>query len=770
MDKNGLLMPKARKISNIYKWNGPISLAILLFSLCEFFYCKASGQRSAYVLVIFLVISAVLNALRGIRLSWRDIALVVLAFAALIYTRNEESIRYALLLLNMMLWAKFSYKRLDVFIQLLVVFAALLSLIQMFMGMERIYGFSIGSPTQFACVMLVCELYLLVCVNNTGGSAWRLVCAALCVLVIFLTGTRSNFLIGAVAFAGYLCLMGINSLPVKYRKRTLIAVIILAVVLLVVLFPTLLAFIDRTMNRSNGQDSTLTRIMLYERLLKAWVRNPLVILFGNRGGFVQHMMQQQLNSSMYFPGHQDFLVLLCEYGLIGLTAVSVAILGKRRNWLYFVVAFFACSFHNIILNPMVMMLLVITMQDLDHRQFSTLVHQNQLSKLNFELPDWKSGVSLKEKIAQWKSETFASRAGVRILFLVNTSSQLLNAAVMAQTEFQGKPCDVYYTNNVSNEAQQLVKAGVLSKAYAITLVEDPFARSGALKKALVRIKNTMDIRKIEDTLPSDPMSYARVLASGVSLRNYEIYYAIKGLNPDVRFSLYEEGICEYYYLAQKNWARILYSYVFFGRFYADDCETLYVYSPEMVKIAWKHIQICQICAVDAVDGLLEKLNCAYGYTETELAGRERACVFLEQQMDAPEAERKQAELIRQIADRVGKDMLVLKLHPRSDANKYGDAYTCMKTRIPFELIAMNENTDHFTFISVGSSALLNFKLMLHKQPDIFVLGMLGDAQKLTEGQLLILRVQESVEKGNFWVPKTNEAFFAQLELLYKQTD
>lgn len=368
-----------------------------------------------------------------------------------------------------------------------------------------------------------------------------------------------------------------------------------------------------------------------------------------------------------------------------------------------------------------------------------------------------------KSVSQWEQSQLCFENGEkkdRYLFLVDTTSQLMNAAALAKTEFNGIPCDVYYTPNVRQYAEKMAEENVFAVVYEVELVKDLLDRGSAWKKALVRIKNALDIGKIEKNLPSDPMSYTKVLCSGVSLRKYEIYYAIKRNNPDVKFDLFEEGICEYYFLAKKPWGKILFSYIFFGRFYADDCENLYVYSPEIVEIAWKKIKLKAITPVPEIPGLLQIMNRCYDYTPTELATGKYKCVFLEQKMDTEAESREQIALIRTIAESFGKNELIVKLHPRTDPESYKGMFDCMKTSMPFEIIAMSEDVEDITFISYGSSTLLNFRLMLHKEPNIFLLGMMGDPEELKKHPhaRMFYRVQAGCSKNNFYIPQSEEDF------------
>ena len=356
---------------------------------------------------------------------------------------------------------------------------------------------------------------------------------------------------------------------------------------------------------------------------------------------------------------------------------------------------------------------------------------------------------------------------VMILFLVNTPMQLMNAAILAKTEFAGKCCDIYYTKNVKSQAENLLKKNFFNNIYEISLVEDVLNRSNKLNRALVRIKNALDLNKIKKTLPSDPMQYDRILASGVSLRNFEIYYAIKSLNKKVKLSLYEEGICEYYYMAKKSIGKILFSYIFFGRYYLNDCDSLYVHSPELVSIAWDHIKLHKICDIKDKYEILNDLSDAMYYKPTLLKDLNDCIVVLEQAFYNKDQEDFQKKIIEDISNLFSKEKVIIKLHPRSPLDKYDNEYKILETKAPFEIVALNEDILSHTFVSVTSSAVLNFKMMLNMEPKTILLNRMAtkNNDQVNEFDKLVLRVQNQYSNSNLLIPYSNDEF---IEFLKKE--
>jgi len=341
-----------------------------------------------------------------------------------------------------------------------------------------------------------------------------------------------------------------------------------------------------------------------------------------------------------------------------------------------------------------------------------------------------------------------------ILFLVNTPLQLVNAAIIAHTEFNKMSCDIYYTENICTAALNLVDKCIFSEGHEIKHVKDMLKRTNVLTRIVVRVKNALDINDIIANLPSNVEKYDRVFLSGISLRNCEFYYAIKRLNPRVTLSLYEEGVYEYVGFGKKNYLKILFSKFFFGRYYLYDADTLYVHKPDFVINAWNNILLKEITT--HYDNMLIKHICtAFDYNE-RIFPEKRVCTILEQEFYTDEENAIQRELIDIIENELGNENVIIKLHPRSMKDKYGNKHTTQKTSVPFEIIAMNEQIMDNMFISVTSSAIANLYLMLDAQPDIVMLNNLFPVGMSVnkDYDIFLKKIKASYRKNNFVMPKT----------------
>lgn len=349
------------------------------------------------------------------------------------------------------------------------------------------------------------------------------------------------------------------------------------------------------------------------------------------------------------------------------------------------------------------------------------------------------------------------------LFLAMTPAQLLNCIVLQATVFKDAESDLYYTENIKQYAERVRQYYLFRNEYEYKLVDDITDRSNAIKRGIVRIKNAIDIRIIDKTAPSDLRKYDRAFVSGISLRNYEIYYAIKRKNKDAKIVIYEEGICEYHHFMEKNYFKELFSMIFFHTYYPKDCKEMYVYEPSVVRSRWENITIKSIPKFTQNDYLLQLLNRIFSYKKEDYEPYKGKVIFLESCFYDQESEKRQLEYLNLLIEHFGKEKIIIKMHPRSSDSKYDKNLNIIYSQIPFEIIAANMDIENNIFVSIATSVIINFKLMLGKEPFIICLNRMNKAAEKTESEKVFDRVQCCYSSNKFFIPTNTDELKKCLE-------
>lgn len=356
------------KISKTKTVNTCIPAVVLFLTLCEFLYTKNTGNRSAVVLIVLWGYSFAYNIIRKKRFTKQTIVCLLVAAGVLLYSNNTESIRYFLLLTSMIFWSKIEVRGVEKLTHLIVIASTIRSVIQIASGVVRTSGIFANSPTQMSCLLVVCEYYLLLRLLNNGINWMNLICCVLCVPMIFFTESRSTLAAGVVLFAVYMIAIAVKLTPVSHKRTVLISIMVPMAVIVLLCSPALIEIMMSKMHRTNNNASTMTRLGIYTRLLGTMSESITTILFGKGGGFVKPYLMAVMRSEVYFPAHQDFLLIACEYGVIGLLTIFISYFWSHKLFAYFLVLYGVGSFHNILLTPTTMMFMVITLTDLERHQ------------------------------------------------------------------------------------------------------------------------------------------------------------------------------------------------------------------------------------------------------------------------------------------------------------------------------------------------------------------------------------------------------------------
>lgn len=354
-----------------------------------------------------------------------------------------------------------------------------------------------------------------------------------------------------------------------------------------------------------------------------------------------------------------------------------------------------------------------------------------------------------------------------ILFIVRTSTQALNAFILASSVFKNEKCDVYYSKELECFFSNSIVMERFNNSYIVTIINKIEERG--IKGDILKVFNCLRSKKIFNTLPSDVSKYTKVFFSGVGIRTYGYYYAIKKKNHSIELNLYEEGINEYYYLGSKHYKEKFCSILLFGRYYLDETKNVYVYNPRIIQSIYKNIIVNKIPQLSKNSLLLNLINTIFEYDKLEIHLNEKKVVFLEQKFDTnSEYEQKlddlQKSFLHILVEKFGKQNVWIKLHPRSEKYKYGKDYFYYEFNGPFEIVFGNEECENMLFVSMCSSAVLNFKLWYDIEPFIIALNkfMFLDA----EVNELFNNVKDMCKYNKFFIPNNMDEFKNALDFIY----
>ena len=209
-----------------------------------------------------------------------------------------------------------------------------------------------------------------------------------------------------------------------------------------------------------------------------------------------------------------------------------------------------------------------------------------------------------------------------------------------------------------------------------------------------------------------------------------LYNALAHTNSHMRLYVFEEGLSTYssfekYYNDNREYyghpegvlKRVLHALVYRTKTIYGNVRSFYVFNPELMK--WKPQS--DIFSMDKIPcenlDFKRKVNLLFGYS-AKFNEYDTKYIFFEESFLAEGNEINDIDLVNKIAARVGKENIMIKIHPRNPINRFKKlGYKTNKcTYIPWEVVLMNmEDLSDKIFITVASACVLNPFLTFNRE-------------------------------------------------------
>lgn len=326
----------------------------------------------------------------------------------------------------------------------------------------------------------------------------------------------------------------------------------------------------------------------------------------------------------------------------------------------------------------------------------------------------------------------------RVLFVCETKAQIINAVAIKLSFLRNDIVDVCLVRAVAIPEwyeHKLKDLAIFERVFSFEIGYNPKRSFISLVKKTIKYTRLVSI--VDNLIGKKLRIYSNVFISGPGSICPAIYYLVRKRCPQIKLSIYEEGICEYL-LFENSWniKRKIYSKLVYGSYYIDDAAELYVYDPKMVLSPPKNIKIIQIPSIVNGSFLIEKINYIFDFKNKEIEEFYKCSfIYFDSCYSDSLLEQNQRNIVESLVKNLG-EKLIVKLHPRSNPQKYYKiGVKLLETKQSVELILLNaiknkKNVDSIVFISLLSSALFNIKLMLNVEPRMILLNnLLGSNNK-----------------------------------------
>ena len=309
----------------------------------------------------------------------------------------------------------------------------------------------------------------------------------------------------------------------------------------------------------------------------------------------------------------------------------------------------------------------------------------------------------------------------RNLFVCNSVYQILVAMWIQYACCGDTPADMIVSDHMNGgEAlcKRLRKSSMFENVYYVENVS--FAKFQKRIHRLERIEASLMPNRFLDRFVHLEHRYSSIYLANVDYFSQLLFDAASHKNPEVKLFIYEDGLFTYSRLYEKDYAgtyipvtqplkKFLHRHIYRKRTIYGHVAGMLLFNPDNMN--WTPpFPVQALLKIDRTDEQFRTLcNLVFDYSQS-VDQYDRKYIFMEESFYAEGAALNDLEVIEQLAQRVGKDNIMVKIHPRNPENRFASLgfKTNKNTSIPWEVILMNlENASDKRLITVSSSSILN---------------------------------------------------------------
>ncbi len=313
------------------------------------------------------------------------------------------------------------------------------------------------------------------------------------------------------------------------------------------------------------------------------------------------------------------------------------------------------------------------------------------------------------------------------IYSVFTYYQLITAIQIKNKLFPEADADIVISDHSAGyekAAEKVRESGIFDNVYTAKSVDA--MRLDSFSKKLRRVVDIVFYNNKFSLNCSDieKLGYDEILFFNFNYFDNCLYYLLKKNNPDLICRRFEESYTSGFDFdiftsgsakLQKKFERLHSSTL------AMKVDEMFFYEPELVLFK----NSCKISPIPKIDknDLQTKdiLNKMFDYTKSD--EYDRKYIFFEESYNVDGKEMDDLELVLNIADKVGRENMMVKLHPRSKVDRFAEygIKTNKTVGIPWEVIIMNNDFSDKVFMTIASGSVLSPRILFGENVATYML-------------------------------------------------
>lgn len=295
---------------------------------------------------------------------------------------------------------------------------------------------------------------------------------------------------------------------------------------------------------------------------------------------------------------------------------------------------------------------------------------------------------------------------LRVIAFCATPYQILVANRIIEQYYNDSIVTLIIADTI-NDVDSLVKRIKQEKRYesvSLWRIKETFQFSKLRRIVNATVGDVLTNRYLRE-YPEAQKEYDVYLYSNYGLPMIYLGYSLKKVNPYIKCELFEDGFNSYskYYGDYINSDRLVDRIT---RRLIKNTNTLYLFNPDILD--WSPTFPVKKINANFDDELTARINRIFEY-EKLIDDYKRKVIFFEESYYADGTPIDDIEAVSLIAEIVGKNNIIIKIHPRNSVNRFRDLgfYTNENLSIPWEVISLNSNFENSVFVTFASNAAMN---------------------------------------------------------------
>lgn len=321
-----------------------------------------AGTYNVPTLLLLACVGVAVCLGSNLRFSKLDFARFVFCAVLIVWGASRYSLIYGMLFFLVAIWDKIRFNDLANFSRAIIVMGFICT--YLFGDGSRSTGFCYSAP-MYAYSLCLASTYLLFADKQKRLGAINTLLLIVAAIQIWSAETRLFMVYFAVVvvyrFSGSVVDRVLGSSKHAKVMRVLVIAIIVAVCAVSI------DQLQQLFSRDGGASSNETRMGLYENLIPQIIQSPFTLLFGHGGGYAMAYTAAASTYQGNLPVHQDFLLYLTDYGIVGLSLIAFLFFCNRSWTWYMWLLLVLCTFHNVATSGLAILLLFMYFQCLSDR-------------------------------------------------------------------------------------------------------------------------------------------------------------------------------------------------------------------------------------------------------------------------------------------------------------------------------------------------------------------------------------------------------------------